>query len=94
MSVSLKGLNTLPSFVPVPQLDGHVIAGSEYEWLGGVNNDGADIVRMSFEGSNLLRSIIVEDPKMKVIRAHHEPVLSSDKSTSPDRYIGDFEGLD
>ena len=44
--MALKHPNTLPTLLPVPQLDGHVIAGAEDERLGRMNNDGADVVRV------------------------------------------------
>ena len=42
--MALKHPNTLPTLLPVPQLDGHVIAGAEDEGLCGMDYNRTDVV--------------------------------------------------
>ena len=67
MTVSFKDLHTLPLSVPIPQLDGHVVRGSEYERLCGMYDDSSDIVWMCFERGDLLGGVVVVDSELKVI---------------------------
>lgn len=94
MRVPLKCLHTFPALIPIPQLDGHIIAGGEHKWLCRVHNDGTNIVRVSFECGDFFRGIVVEDPQMEVVGANHEPVLAGDEATSANGNIGNLEGFD
>lgn len=57
-------------------------------------DDGADIIRVSFEGGDLFRGIVVVDSNLEVVGSADNPVLPRNKSASSYRYIGEFEGLD
>lgn len=57
-------------------------------------DNGANVVRMSFEGGDLLGSIVIVDSNLEVIRAADDPVLAGDKSTSSNGDIGELECLD
>ena len=60
-------LDALPAFVPIPQFDGHVIRGGEHKRLSRMDNDGADVVGMSFEGRDLFRGIVIVNSYLEVI---------------------------
>jgi hypothetical protein len=59
-----------------------------------VDDDASDVIWMSFERGDLLRGVVIVDSQLKVIRATDDPVLPSNKATSANRYIGEFEGFD
>lgn len=59
-----------------------------------MNNDGSDIVRMSFEGGDLFGGIVIVNSQLEVIGAANNPVLTCNKTTSADRYICKLKGLD
>lgn len=59
--MSFVDLYAFPSFIPIPELYGHIIGGGENKWLGRVDDDRADIIRVSFEGSNFLGSVVIVD---------------------------------
>ena len=94
MAMTLKDLYALPSLLPVPKLDGHIIGGSKNEGLRRVDGDSSDVVRVSFEGGNLLGSVVVVNTQLEVIGTTDNPVLSRDESTGSDGNIGKLKGLD
>ena len=94
MTVSLKHLHALPLPFPIPQLDGHVIAGGQHERLGGVDGDGADVVRVGFEGGDFLGGVVVVDAQLEVVGAADDPVLAGDEAAGAHGHVGELEGLD
>ena len=67
MAVSFEYLHTLPSLVPIPQLNCHVIGGGKDERLGRVYDDRSNVVGMSFEGGDLFGSIVIVDSQLEII---------------------------
>lgn len=92
--VALKHLHALPLLVPIPQLNGHVIAGGEHKWLRGMHDNGADVVGVRLKGRNLLRGVVVVDSQLEVVGAADNPVLARNKAAGADGHIGQFECLD
>ncbi len=92
--MSLKDLHTLPSLLPIPQLNRHIIGGGEDEGLGGVHNDGADVVRVRLEGGDLLRGVVVVYAQLEVVGSADDPVLARYKATRAHGDIGQLEGFD
>lgn len=83
MAVPFKHLHALPAFLPVPQLDCHVIGGSQDERLRRVDSDRSDIIGVRLELRNLLRRIIVVHSQLEVIGPADNPVLASNETTGP-----------
>ena len=50
----------------------------------GVDDDGPDVVGMSFERVHFLKSVVVEDSDLHVVRTGHHPALSDNKFSSTD----------
>ena len=92
--MTLENLDALPAFLPVEQLNGHVIGGGENEGLGRVNGDGSDVVGVGLEGGDLLGGVIVVDTELEVVGAADDPVLSGNEAAGSDRDIGQLEGFD
>jgi len=61
MAVPLESLYAFPLLVPIPELDSHVIGGGQHKRLRGVDDDGADVIWMGFEGGDFLRGVVVVD---------------------------------
>ena len=59
-----------------------------------MNDDSPNVVRVCFKGRNLFRRVVVVDSQFEVIGTTDDPVPSSDKSTRPDRDIGQLKRLD
>lgn len=59
-----------------------------------MDDNGANIIRVSFELGNLLGSVIVVDSKLEVIATNYYPVLSRDKTAGSDGDISRLEGFD
>ena len=59
MTMSFKHLHTFPTLIPIPQLNCHIIRGGQNERLRGMNDDGANVIGMGFEGGDLFRSIVI-----------------------------------
>ena len=59
-----------------------------------MDNNGADIVRVCFEGRYLFRSIVIVDANLEVIGATDDPVLSRYEAASSYRDIGEFKCFD
>lgn len=53
MRMTLEGLLALPSHLPIPQFDGHIITGCQYERLRGMYTDRSDVVRVGLEARDL-----------------------------------------
>jgi hypothetical protein len=49
---------------------------------------------MRLEGCDLLRSVVVIDSYLEIVRATNNPVLARDEPPSSDWDIGKLEGLD
>ena len=94
MAVTLKDLDAFPGLVPIPKLYRHVIRGGKNERLVWMNDDGANVVRVSFKGCNLFRGIVVVNPKLKVIGTTDYPVLARDKPTRTYGYVCELESFD
>jgi hypothetical protein len=91
--MSLKDLDTFPTLVPIPKLDGHVIRAGQDKRLSGMDADGTNVIWVSLEAGNLLARIIVVYAKLEVITATDDPVLPRNEPTSSDGDISDFERL-
>ena len=52
--------------------------------MSGVDNDGPDVVGVSFKRVHFLKSVVVEDSDLHVIRTCHHPALSDNKLSSTD----------
>jgi len=50
-----------------------------------------DIVRVCFEGCDLLGGIVVVDAQLEVVRTADDPVLAGNETTGSDRDIGELE---
>ena len=59
-----------------------------------MDSQASNIIWMSLEGDDLLVRVVVEDPKLEVIRARDKPVLSRNKADASHWNLGNFEGLD
>ena len=94
MTVPLKHLHALPPPVPIPQFDRHVIAGGEHERLGGVDGDGADVVRVGLEGGDFLAGVVVVDAELEVIAAADDPILAAHEAAGAHGDVGQLEGFD
>lgn len=92
--MALIHLDAFPSLVPIPQLYGHVIGGCEDERLVWVNDNGANVIRMSFEGGDFLGGIVVIDSYLEIVGAADDPILASNKAPRTDRDICKLERLD
>jgi len=91
MTMSLKHLDTLPGFVPVPQLNCHIITSGKNKALGWMDSYCAYIIWVGLKASNFLRSVVVQNPQLKVVRPSNNPILSRNKATCANRYIGELE---
>lgn len=59
-----------------------------------MHDNGTDVVRVGFEGGNLLGCVVVVDAELEVIAATHNPVLAGDEATRSYGNIGQFKRLD
>lgn len=57
-------------------------------------DNGSDIVRMCFEGGDLLRGVVVVDSDLEIIGTADNPVLPRDETTGSNRDVGELKGLD
>lgn len=94
VAVALEYLHALPALLPIPQLDGHVIRGSQHEGLRRVNGNGADVVGMRLERGDLFGRVVVVDSHLEVIGTANNPVLPCDEPAGTNGDIGEFESLD
>lgn len=86
-------LEASPVLVPVPGLDSHVIATGKDDARARVNCEASNIIRMGLERGDLLVRVVVEDPKLEIIRAGDKPVLTRDEAAAADgnlRYLERF----
>ena len=84
----------LPLVVPIPQFHQHVVTAGNNEWLSGMDDDGSNVIRMSFELVNSLKSVVVENPDLHVIGTRHDPALPRDELGCTDRKITDLKRFD
>jgi hypothetical protein len=87
-------LHTLPTLLPIPGLDCHVIAPGKNNACSGVDGETSDVVRMSLKSGYFLVGVVVEDTKLEIVRASNEPVLTRDELDASNRDLRDFESLD
>ena len=92
--ISCAHLNAPPLLVPVPRLDGHVIATGEHDARARVDRQASNIIRMGLESDDLLVRVVVEYAKLEVVGASDEPVLARDEAYTSDWYFSDLERLD
>ena len=59
-----------------------------------MDDNSADIVRVSFEGGDFLRGIVIVDTDLKIIRTAHDPILAGDEPPCSHGDIGELESLD
>ena len=86
--------NALPLFVPIPSLDRHIIAPSQHNTQRRVDGQTTNVIWVRLESNDLLVSVIIEDSKLKIVRARDEPILSGDEAHASHRYLCDFKSLD
>ena len=84
VSVAFKDLHTLPTLVPVPQLDEHVVRGRQHVRLRRVDGKATDVIRMALEGLDLLHRVVVVDTNVHVISCRDNPLLSRDELGTTD----------
>lgn len=87
-------LDTLPSLLPVPQLDGHIVTSCQYQALRRMNSQATNIVRVGFNRRHLLSGVVVEDAQVVVIRSADEPVTTCDEANATNWDFCYFERLD
>ena len=87
-------LNVLPALVPIPSLDGHVIASGKDDTRRRVNSQAANVVRVRLERRNFFVCVVVKYTQLEVVRASDEPVLARDEFDTSHRNFSDFECLD
>ena len=49
---------------------------------------------MRLKSDDLLVRVIIEDSKLKIVRARDEPILSGDEAHTSHRHFCDFKSLD
>jgi hypothetical protein len=59
-----------------------------------VHDNGANVIRMCLEGSDLLRRVVIVYAQVKVIRTANDPVFPCNEATSANGDICKFKGLD
>jgi len=59
-----------------------------------MNNDGANIIGVSFELVNSLEGVVVENSDLHVIGTRYNPALPGDELGCTDRKITDLKGFD
>ena len=91
--MSFKYLHALPLPIPVPELYGHIITRSQDKGVSRMYGDGANVVRVGFEGCDFLACIVVIDTELEVVAAADNPVLTADEATCSHGDIGEFEGF-
>lgn len=58
-----------------------------------MNSQASYVVRMRFKRGNLFVRVVVEDPKLEVVRAGNEPVLARNEAYAADGNISDLKCL-
>ena len=98
-------LNATPSLVPVPTFDRHVITSRQDQAERRVHCQASDVVRVSFERSDLFPSRDVVHAKLEVVGSRDElmsaqmgmdvtyPVLASNVPHASNGNVGDLERL-
>ncbi len=94
MAMPLKDLNTLPSLLPTPQFNCHIITCGKAEGLRRVYGNRTNVIGVGLEAGDLLGSIVVDNAQLEIVRPSDNPVLPRDEATSSNRDIGQFKGLD
>lgn len=94
VTVTLERLHAFPRLVPIPELDCHVIRGSQNKGLRWMHNDGPDVIWVCFKGGDLFRSVVVVDSQLKVVGPADDPILARNEAAGSDGDIGQFECLD
>lgn len=89
-----KRLHTIPTLLPIPQLNCHVITGGQNKRLGRVNDNSTDVVWVCLECRDLLGGVVVEYPQVEVVRSNDEPVPSGYETPGAYGHIRHFESLD
>jgi hypothetical protein len=87
-------LNVLPSLLPVPGFDRHVIATSKYDARCWMHSQATNVVRVCFKRSDFLVSVIIEDAQLEVVRSSNKPVFPSDEFNTPYWDLCDFKCFD
>jgi hypothetical protein len=59
-----------------------------------MHGQATNVVRVRFERSNFLVSVVVEDAQLKVVRSSNEPVFPSDEFYTPYWNLCDFKCFD
>ena len=94
MAMPLENLHALPRLLPIPEFNRHIVTCGQAEWLGRVNRNRTDIVRVGLEARYLLGRIVVDNAQLEIIRPGNDPVLAGHEATSSYWDIGEFKCLD
>mmetsp|Transcript_13695 Transcript_13695/g.29082 ORF Transcript_13695/g.29082 Transcript_13695/m.29082 type:complete len:337 (-) Transcript_13695:210-1220(-) len=94
VGVSLKELGAVEATVPIPALDGHIIATRQKVGKGRMHLHVSNVIGVGLEVLNFLHGIVIVDPQSHIVARGHEPLLSRDEFSASDRKLGHLEGLD
>lgn len=72
----MTDLHALPTLLPIPGFDCHIIAAGQNDACRGVYGEASNVVRMGFESGYFLVGVVVENTKLKIVRTSDEPVLA------------------
>ena len=59
MMKSTTYLNVLPSFIPIPSFDRHIITSSQYNGCGGMYHQTLNVIRMRFKCNNFFMGVVL-----------------------------------
>ena len=59
-----------------------------------MDRQATNVIWVCLESDDLLVCVIIEDSKLKIVRARDEPVLPGDEAHASHRHFCDFESLD
>jgi len=89
--MAFKDLCACPAFIPIPQLDQHVVRAGEEEREGGMDGYGADVVCMGFELFDFVHGVVVVDADCHVVGATDDPLFSGDEFSCTDWEVGELK---
>ncbi len=59
-----------------------------------MDNNGADVVGVGFEGCDFFGGVVVVDAELEVVASADDPVFAGDEAAGADGDVGEFEGFD
>ena len=87
----LVRVNLLPIFIPVEHFYGVVIGAGEHIGLRWMYHDVSDVVCVLLYCLNFLGSVVVENAKFVVVRAHNNPLFACNKLSAAHRRVSYLE---